>query len=511
MARLQRKDAGTSMDFQTRQFIRENSEKKKPEEIARILGLKERHVRREIERQKAKQKLSAPKQEAYGFVLPNLTHLLFVFFLFSVLIGAIYSNTLQASFHFDDNYYIRENLALRDLANLRAIWLWDPPRFLPNLTFALNYHFGGVNVLGYHLVNILIHIAASLMVYFFMLALFQTPRLKSHSLSERSKDVALLAGLLFASHPIQIQAVTYIVQRHAAFATLFYVTTCFLYVCARLRLNKKIYWVAVLFCIASMFTKQITFTLPIAILVIEFFLFPLDNSRFVKDRVKSLTPFLVTIIIIPMLRLLEMQISPQKATQLFNTAFITPLHYLLTQFNVIREYLRFLFWPSGQSIYHSFPISFTLMEPKTLLSLGLLIALFSTALALRKKQPAITFGIFWFFLTLFVESSILPIAHVIFEHRMYLPMVGLCLAFSALLVSIIKSRKVLGVIAVFFVAALCFVTYQRNEVWKTDESLWKDAAKKYKNEKRQLTYDEGVIVRTRAEDVPFSEWKHDAQ
>ncbi|HQB12790.1 MAG TPA: hypothetical protein PLX96_07470, partial [Candidatus Omnitrophota bacterium] len=216
-------------------------------------------------------------------------------------------------------------------------------------------------------------------------------------------------------------------------------------------------------------------------------------------------------IIIPMLRLLEMQISPQKAAQLFNTAFITPLHYLFTQFNVIREYLRFLFWPSGQSIYHSFPISFTLMEPKTLLSLGLLIALFSTALALRKKQPAVAFGIFWFFLTLFVESSILPIAHVIFEHRMYLPMVGLCLAFSALLVSIIKSRKVLGVIAVFFVAALCFVTYQRNEVWKTDESLWKDAAKKYKNEKRQLTYDEGVIVRTRAEDVPFSEWKHDAQ
>ena len=80
-----------------------------------------------------------------------------------------------------------------------------------------------------------------------------------------------------------------------------------------------------------------------------------------------------------------------------------------------------------------------------------------------------------------------------------------------MLVSIIKSRKVLGVVAVFFVAALCFATYQRNEVWKTDESLWKDAAKKYKVAKQQLAYDEGNVIQTRTEGVPFSEWKHEAQ
>ena len=397
------------MDSQSRRFIRENAEKKKPEEIARILDLKERHVKKEIERQKVKQKLSVPKQEVYSFVLPKFKNLLIVFSLFAVLAGATYSNTLQASFHFDDNHYIRENLAFRNLANFPAIWLWDPPRFLSNLTFALNYHFGGANVLGYHLVNILIHIASSFMAYFFTLVLFQTPRLKSHPLSERSKDVALLAGLLFVSHPIQIQAVTYIVQRQTAFATLFYVTTCFLYIGARLKRNEKLYWIAVLFCIASMLTKQITFTLPIAILVIEFFLFPRDNPRFMKDRMRSLIPFLVTLTITPILRLLQMRISTQRAGQLVETTSITSLHYLFTQFNVIQEYLRFLFWPSGQSIYHSFPISFTLMEPKTLLSLGLLIALFCTALALRKRQPAIAFGIFWFFLTLTVESSIVLI------------------------------------------------------------------------------------------------------
>ncbi len=500
------------MDSQSRQFIRENLEKKKPEEIARILGLKEKHVRREIERQKTKQKLFVPKQEVYSLRLPKFNHLLLIFFLFAVLVGAIYANTLQAFFHFDDNYYVRDNLALRNIADLPAIWKWDPPRFLSNLTFALNYHFGGVNVLGYHLVNILIHIASSFMVYLFILALFQTPRLKSHPLLEHSKDVALLAGLLFASHPIQIQAVTYIVQRQAAFATLFYVTTCFLYVCARLKRNEKIYWIAVLFCIASMFTKQITFTLPVAILMCEFFLFSCEDQRVTKARLRSLMPFLTTMAIIPMLRLL--QIQTHRASQLVETTSITPLHYLLTQFNVIIEYLRLLFWPSGQSVYHSFPISFTLMEPKTLLSLGLLIVLFWAALALRKRQPVIAFGLFWFFLTLTIESSIIPIEHVIFEHRMYLPMVGLCLAFSAMLVSIIKNRKVLGVAAVVFVAALCFSTYQRNEVWKTDEGLWRDASKKYKGtSKQRMFYDEEQddVIAERVESVPFSQWKHEAQ
>jgi hypothetical protein len=284
------------------------------------------------------------------------------------------------------------------------------------------------------------------------------------------------------------------------------VTTCFLYIGARLKRNEKFYWTAVLFCVASMFTKQTTLTLPIAILMCEFLLFSQDDQRFTKARLRSFAPFLMTMAIIPALRLL--QIQTHRAGW---TTSITPLHYLLTQFNVIIEYLRFLFWPSGQSIYHSFPISFTLMEPKTLLSLGLLIVLFFTALVLRKRQPVIAFGIFWFFLTLTVESSIIPIEHVIFEHRMYLPMVGLCLAFSAMLVSVIKSRKVLGVVAVIFVAALCFATYQRNEVWKTDESLWKDAAKNYKNAKQQLSYDEGDVIQTRTESAPFSEWKHEAQ
>ena len=500
------------MDLQSRQFIRENAGKKKPEEIARTLGLKERHVRREIERQKEKQKFAAPKQEPCDFSLPKISRLLLIFSLFAIFSVAIYSNTFQASFHFDDIRHIRNSQALHDPSNIPAIWRWSPSRFLPNLTFALNYRWGGENVFGYHMVNITIHVMASFMVYLFILTLFQTPKLRSHALSARANSIALLTGLLFAAHPIQIQAVTYIIQRHASFATLFYVTTCFLYVSSRLKRSAKIRRAAVLFCVAAMFTKEIAFTLPAALLMIEFFLFNDGQFRRIQNCLERLTPFLLTMLIILMPRL--HQSFGNQAGHFGETTTITPLHYLFTQFNVIIEYLRLLLWPNGQSLYHAFPISFTLWEPKTLLSLGFLVSLFVAAWVLKKKQPAVSFGLFWFFLTMSVESSFFPIEHVIFEHRMYLPMVGLCLVMSTLLVSVFKNRKILIVISTVILSSLCFVTYQRNATWKTEDSLWRDVVKNYKGtSNHHMFFEENGrgAVEERVENKPFNQWGHEAQ
>lgn len=466
------------MDNEQKKYILENATKQKPEEIARILGLKEKHIRREIERQAYKQRLAAPGQELYTLVLPEKKSLLLVFFLLATLIGAIYSNTLQAPYQLDDYAQLSGNKALQNPSNLLAIWRYGSGRFLPNLTFALNYYFGGENVLGYHLVNISIHIVTSFMVYLFALALFQTPRLRNHPLSEHAKTIALLSGLFFASHPIQIQAVTYIVQRQASFAALFYVTTCFLYLSSRLKRSKKLYLAAVLFCAASMFTKQIVVTLPATIFLCEFFLFSRDSHCSFGSCLARLVPFLMMMAIIPFF---DFQLVHGQPGQVIRPAAdarsLGRLPYLYTQFNVIVAYLRLLFWPYGSTLYHSFPFSRTLMEPKTLLSLGLLVTLFLTAFGLRKKQPSFAFGIFWFFLTLTVESSIFPIKHVMFEHRMYLPMAGLCLAFSTIMVAVIKKRKILVVTSAFLLLALCVTTYKKNEVWKTGEGLMDEALK----------------------------------
>ncbi len=501
------------MDPKTKQTLLSYAGKKSAAEIAGILGLKERQVRKILARHEEKQSRSSSAYPLDDPSPPKGHHPKLILLLFLVLGFLIYSNTFQAVFHFDDNRNIVSNQAIRNLGNLQAIWNWGPDRFLTNLSLAVNFHFGGLNVFGYHLVNIAIHVTAAVMVYFLVWTLFRTPTFRTHSLHEYAETIALFCGLLFLAHPIQTQAVTYIVQRGASLAALFYITACFLYLKAKIEQNKKLYWLAALVSALAMLTKPNVITLPVMILFCDLFLFPKTKTQSWQERFTYLAPFLVTFAVLPIMFLHGFK--GHAAGQFYETNTIRPVHYLLTQFNVIVTYLRIVFLAEAQSLYHNFPISKTFFEIKTFLCFGFLASLFMAGVLLRKKHPPITFGIFWFFLALSIESSIFPIEHVIFEHRMYLPMAGFCLAFITACYIFFKKKQLVSFVLIAIVIGLCVKTYQRNAVWQTEESLWVDAAKSYNiaSPNRRLFVDErtqeGVIERR--ENKPFSEWSHDAQ
>ena len=147
---------------------------------------------------------------------------LYPLLIISVLAVILYSNSFDCSFHFDDFGNIVNNTAIHDISDVKAIWNFVSRRFIGNYTFALNYHFHGLNPLGYHLVNLTVHLLAALAVYWMTLALFVTPELGTHRLRIRARSVSLVISLLFVSHPVQTQAVTYIVQRTTSLAALFY-------------------------------------------------------------------------------------------------------------------------------------------------------------------------------------------------------------------------------------------------------------------------------------------------
>ena len=158
-------------------------------------------------------------QEVCSPVLPGKKQLLLVFLLLAAVIGTIYSNTLHAGYHLDDRGTLcldEDNLRyawcdpLPDPSNLSAIWNKGPGRFLSNLTFSLNYYFGGMNVLGYHLVNISIHILASFMVYFYLLRRSQQAFKASTNLrmilARISGDVLLVKEVLNDKDKVDIAA-----------------------------------------------------------------------------------------------------------------------------------------------------------------------------------------------------------------------------------------------------------------------------------------------------------------
>lgn len=460
------------MDNEQKRYILDNARKIPVDKIARSLGLKERKVRKFLELEEGKKRPVAISLEA---VVLSTKQWLLVCLSLLVLGFLIYSNTFHASFHFDDDWSIVRNPGMLNAFDLGFLWKAYGLRFFTYFTLALNYHFGQLDVFGYHLVNISIHIVASILAFFFLYLTAQTPWMKRNPLSLPAFWVAFGGALLFLSHPIQTQAVTYIVQRAASLATLLYVSTMVCYIQWRLKKNLLFYGLAILSGCLAMLSKEIAVTLPFALLLYEFFFFDREERKSSRIALWIIPFFLLLLLFIPLLNYYKVFETANLPTE---SQALSRGQYLLTQFRVIVTYTRLLFLPLHQTLDYHFPLSRTLGDPATFLSFLFLAGILFSAVALFKRFRLLSFGIFWFFLTLSVESSIIPLRDVIFEHRVYLPMVGFCFVFCGVLCGWIKDAKIWGILLIVVMTALSCLTYRRNAVWLTEFTLWGDVIQK---------------------------------
>ena len=449
----------------------------------------------------------------------------------------IYSNIYDAPFVFDDIIQIEDKTKIRDVSRLLSIKQLFAPRPLVEFTFALNYKFGKFNVFGYHLVNVLIHMINAFLVYFITLNIGKLLLYPAKSAKFRDADVSLMAlvsALIFVTHPIQTQAVTYTVQRYTSMAALFYFLSVLFYIKGRCRLqglnrsaegikgqkpeskanpDKRtkrqkaaeaqekrkseqqistfrfvhIGWFGLvfLFGMLAFLCKQNAASLPGVILLMEYILF----DRTWKGWKKKLTWFVPSFLLMGLFilyvsgflsggfnfgRLLE-DVSVLSR----ETVEITRWNYLCTQFNVIAIYIRLLFLPIGQNLDYMYPFKEGFFDGLTPLAFLFLTSIVAFGLWCIKKRPAITLGIFWFFITLSVESSIFPISDALFEHRLYLPMFGFALVISYLFFDLLQNKKLwTGIISVAVIGYFGSSTYLRNRIYNNPIILWSDVLKK---------------------------------
>ncbi len=410
----------------------------------------------------------------------------------------VYSNSFDASFHFDDMGSIVENEGIRDLSHQ-----WPPSgsRWLGVLSFALNYRLGGLEVFGYHAVNVLVHVCNGLLVAWLAAITLRTPAMRRAEAGQLLRRLLpVTAGLLFALHPVATQAVTYIVQRVTSLATLFYLLSLALHARGRLSLEAErpsraraacLYSLSVVAAAAAMKTKEISFTLPIVAVGYELLFF---RSR---KRLLLLAPLAATALLVPA----GLATHGQSLADVLGGASRFPAEtqeisrsvYLLTQSRVVVTYLRLLLLPFRQNLDYDFPLSHSLAEPDVLLALAILVAIGASAVLLlvrcsranRAAGMLVFFGIAWFFVTLSVESSIVPIRDVIFEHRVYLPAAGAGIALGTALLWIVERLHLpvslpLQAAAALLITAgpLGVATYARNLVWKDELTLWSDVVAK---------------------------------
>lgn len=472
---------------------------------------------------------------------------------FSILLIAAaglagYANSFGVPFVFDDVLQIANNPMVKSLSNFVLYlkgqdfgvipnYVFSPTRVLGYLTFALNYSLGRLDVAGYHAVNLFVHMTNAILVYFLVILTFRTPALKvggppsgdSGSLLSDPKLPALFAALLFVSHPVQTQAVTYIVQRFASLATLFYLASLVFFIQGRLRSGTSgkaaLFGLSLFSALLAMKTKEIAFTLPFVIVLYEFTFFPFP----LKKRLVFILPVLLLLLVIPLTisgtnKTIGEFLS--DVTQITRAQSNLPrTDYFFTELTVIVTYIRLLLLPIHQNLDYDYPVFRSFFSPRVMLSAALIAGLLGAAIyllygssgrgnekidspvpagenhqAVPSRLPfylCAGFGILWFFITLAVESTVIPISDVIFEHRLYLPSVGAFIALSSgvglltLRYSPSKKRALCAVV----ILALLSATVMRNHLWRNETSLWEDVVQKSPNKERALHLLAGLYLK----------------
>lgn len=385
-----------------------------------------------------------------------------------VAVLASYFHTLGVPYYFDDFTSIRENPAIREFSSAAA---FAEARAVGYLSFALNYALHGYTLAGYHLVNILIHFGAGLAVFGLTHNLLRSPALIDHRQSNLLPWLPLFAALLFVLHPLQTQAVTYITQRLASMAALFYLLTLLFYLQARLTALPR---ERVLFTILAggmallaLFTKQNAVTLPLAVLLIEWiFLRP-------PHRVLALlvglggAMMLAAGLFLQLGRGLDVLALVDAGTQ--ETDSIGRTQYLALQMEVLWDYLRKFVLPLGLHLDYDLPVPESFWSGRTVLfALGHLL-LIGAAVLLHRRSPLPAFGILFYYCAHLVESSLIPIRDFGFEHRTYLPNFGLCLLAGWLLLGFLPRRVPVPALAsgcALLLVVLGGLTWARNAVWR---------------------------------------------
>jgi len=420
-------------------------------------------------------------------------HHLFSFLSITILCIIIYSNTLQGPFVFDDYQDIVDNRFIRlDSFELQGLYeaAFSSPstaRPLANMSFAINYYMGGYDVFGFHLTNIAIHLICGVLVYFITLfTLRQIAIIQDQTIQHLSDYsmilIAVFTACIFIAHPIQTQSVTFIVQRMSSLAALFYFLSLLFYILGRrTKLNWK-RWFLWLGClgawILALASKQTAITLPIIIVLYEWYFFQDLDKGWIKQNVSY---FLGLILILILIGLIYLGGNPiERILGGYDYRSFTIGERILTQFRVLVYYISLLFYPQPYrlNLLHEFPISYSLFQPATtFFSLLFLTGLLGLAISLAQRQRLVSFCILWFFINLFVTSSVIAL-EVIYEHRLYLPMFGFAIIISYLLFRglAVERRYIMACIAI--IIALGVGTYLRNKVWADRVSLWSDVVSK---------------------------------
>jgi tetratricopeptide (TPR) repeat protein len=418
---------------------------------------------------------------------------------------ATYANHFHNDFHFDDSHTIQNNAFIRDIRNIPGFFTSTATfsslpsnqsyRPMVTTTLAVDYWLGGgLNPVAFHVTSFclfLIQCGLILMLY---------RRVMDRARPDAANRwLALLAASLYAVHPANAETVNYIIARSEILSTLGVVFALVLFAMGGAARRYHLYLIPAALAVfgketGAMFAPLLL--LYVALFEREVSLRELCRPREFLAVLRVTWPsFLVCAAITG---------AGMRMAKTYTPGGVSRWHYLLTQPFVIVHYVLSLFLPVHLSADTQWPLVVDPLDDRVLIGVACLAALLTLAwVASRQRETRpIAFGVLWFFVALLPTSSVVPLAEPMNDHRMFFPFVGLILAIVWSIGLAVRRRPALfaaawsralldGAVAAVLLA-MAYGTWQRNIVWRTEESLWLDATiKSPENGRGLMNY--GVI------------------
>ncbi len=399
----------------------------------------------------------------------NLQNVLLVCLL-AVFSFILYFNSLWNGFVLDDQHTILDNTFIKEF---RYWFLFlkghyssvsDIPqgmfRPLLLLTFSFNYFFSGIQPLGYHVINILIHFLNGVLLYL----LFRILK------KDLTFGLGLFFCLLFVTHPINTEAVTYISCRSDLLVTFFIAIAIISYARGRIFLSLFLY-------VCGLMTKETALTFGFLALSYDFIYGQENIHSGLRKRIPIFYSVLIGITMsywfyraaIFRFETMDLILPAAKSTLggFWQNTFI--------QSAVSTLYLQLFFWPHPLNLHHEIPNYASLFHPAVFFSVLAITAMIILVFLLKKKYPPVSFGLAWYFICL-TPKFYAPLNFPAMEHHFYLPGIGIYFILAATFEKFyLKARKYVIYLGGSIICLFMILTWARNSEWKNSVTLYRAA------------------------------------
>jgi hypothetical protein len=426
----------------------------------------------------------------------------------ALMAAIVYLNAVNNPFVYDDRRVVLENYSIRDLSNIRALFLNDVFRPVVNISYALDYARSGLDPFGYHVTSLLLH-ASNVVLLFLLVRVLagdaramrraaatapprdrrerkkKRPAIEPGSWEERQEvadtatTAAFASSAVWAVHPLMTQAVGYVSGRSELLCAFFILMSCLCLHAWLFRGGTRWLLAGIASWVLALASKEVAVMLPLVLLAYGQLLLTADDREHRRRLSRLCLPMLAMVLVAGLVRLLVFAGIENVSRANFAWGNV------LVGVNVIRQYVALTFLTLPQSIFHSATLPSALIHSTFILDALWMFSLVVLAWRAHVRVPVVAYGVLWFVLMLLpsVTMLVLDVGEPLAEQRAYLAGCGFAMSTGAAFARLrgwparhrISARAFATAIFAFFLVSLAVRTIARNEVWSDPVRLWQEA------------------------------------